>query len=142
MKGKLTEKDISQLLDESKMNTKDGYKETESGTLDTNDDGESDYISKKSAYESSNDNILDELLQTQEPMMNTIFLNTERKLGTLIQLAIQQEGLHYAVFCNKCLYQPILVRECLTVLIRLLLCLCIKINFIWFLSRQILTSNL
>lgn len=61
------------------MNTKDGYKETESGTLDINDDGESDYISKKSAYESSNDNILDELLQTQEPMMNTIFLNTERK---------------------------------------------------------------
>lgn len=67
-KRKLTEKDISQLLDESK----DEYKETDSGTLDTNDVGEGDYISKKSAYESSNDNILDEFLQTQETMMNYI----------------------------------------------------------------------
>lgn len=138
LKRKLTEKDISQLLDESK----DEYNETDSGTLDTNDDGESDYISKKSAYESSNDNILDELLQTQETMMNTIFLKTKRKLETLIQLAIQQEGLHHAVFCNKCLYQPILLREYLTVLVHLLLCLCTKINFIWFLSGQILISNL
>lgn len=58
----------SQLLDESKNE----YKETDSGTLDTNDVGEGDYISKKSAYESSNDNILDEFLQTQETMMNYI----------------------------------------------------------------------
>lgn len=137
LKRKLTEKDISQLLDESK----DEYNETDSGTLDTND-GESDYISKKSAYESSNDNILDELLQTQETMMNTIFLKTKRELETLIQLAIQQEGLHRAVFCNKCLYRPILLREYLTVLVHLLLCLCTKINFIWFLSGQILISNL
>lgn len=53
---KLTEENISQLLDESE----DEYKETDSGTLETNEDDEIDCISKKSDYESSNDNILDE----------------------------------------------------------------------------------
>lgn len=39
---KLTEEDISYLLDESE----DEYKETDSGIPDTNDDGEIDCISK------------------------------------------------------------------------------------------------
>lgn len=68
-KRKLTEKDISQLLDESE----DEYKETGSGTLDTNDDGEIGYISKKSDCESSDDNVLDEFLQTQESVNELYF---------------------------------------------------------------------
>lgn len=68
-KRKLTEKDISQLLDESE----DEYKETGSGTLDTNDDGEIGHISKKSDCESSDDNVLDEFLQTQESVNELYF---------------------------------------------------------------------
>lgn len=72
---KLTEEGISQLLDESK----DEYKETDSSTLETNEDGEIDYISKKSDYESSNDNILDEFCKLKNRWMNNIFLRAKRK---------------------------------------------------------------
>lgn len=72
---KLTEEDISQLLDESE----DEYKETDRSTLETSNDGEIDYISKKPDYEFSNDNILDEFCTLKNQWMNNIFLRTKRK---------------------------------------------------------------
>lgn len=122
---KLAENGISQLLHDSK----DEYKETNSGTLDTNDDDdEIDYISKKWDCESSNDNILDEFLQTQESVNEQYISEDKRKYSTLIQLVMQQEALRRAVFCDKNLDQPILTKECVTEVFHFWVCLCIKVK--------------
>lgn len=71
--------------------------------------------------------------------MNNIFLRT--KLSALTWLAIQQAGLHYVMFYNKNLNLPILLKECLIVFFHLLLSLRTKINFMWFLSEQMLKSD-
>lgn len=65
-----------------------------------------------SDFESSNDNILDEILQTQESVDEQYVSKDRKDKGKkepLIQLVIQ---LHHAVFCNKNVDQPILLKEC------------------------------
>ena len=61
---KLTEEDVSQLLEE----LIDESTATDSNTVGCNDDGRIDCISQAADFESSGDNILDEFSQTEEFM--------------------------------------------------------------------------
>lgn len=59
-----------------------------------------DGVSEISDYKSSDNNILHKTDQIQELICDQTCLKT-RHNGSLIQLIIQQEGVHHTIFCDS-----------------------------------------